>query len=70
MYCSKYGTPFGPYDYGPPDDDESEDAITIDVWAGEIPIITSFGQPVASPGVRTGIPIPASVHALLPDVAS
>lgn len=50
--------------YGPPDDDDSDDA-TLDVWAGEIPLVTSFAEPVASPGLRTGIPIPISVNALL-----
>lgn len=54
--------------YGPPDDDDSDDA-TLDVWAGEIPLVTSFGEPVASPGLRTGIPIPASINALLPATA-
>ncbi len=50
--------------YGPPDDDDSDDAA-LDVWAGEIPILTSFGQPVASPGLRPGIPISASITGLL-----
>jgi nitroimidazol reductase NimA-like FMN-containing flavoprotein (pyridoxamine 5'-phosphate oxidase superfamily) len=46
--------------YGPPDDDESEDAA-LDVWAGEVPIMTAFGEPVPSPGLRPGIPLPASL---------
>ena|SRR5579862_4587979 len=50
--------------YGPPDDDDSEDAA-LDVWAGEIPLLTSFGEPIASPGLRAGIPTPASIRALL-----
>jgi nitroimidazol reductase NimA-like FMN-containing flavoprotein (pyridoxamine 5'-phosphate oxidase superfamily) len=49
--------------YGPPDDDDTEDA-TLDVWAGEIPILTSWGEPVASPGLRAGIPPPASLRAV------
>jgi nitroimidazol reductase NimA-like FMN-containing flavoprotein (pyridoxamine 5'-phosphate oxidase superfamily) len=49
---------------GPPDDDESPDAA-LDIWAGEIPLVTSFGTPVASPGLRPGIPLAASVHRLL-----
>ena len=49
---------------GPPDDDGSEDAES-DIWAGEIPILTSFGAPVASPGLRRGIPVPASVRRLI-----
>jgi nitroimidazol reductase NimA-like FMN-containing flavoprotein (pyridoxamine 5'-phosphate oxidase superfamily) len=48
--------------YGPPDDDESEDAA-LDVWAGEVPIVTGFGEPVPSPGLRAGIPLPASLRA-------
>jgi nitroimidazol reductase NimA-like FMN-containing flavoprotein (pyridoxamine 5'-phosphate oxidase superfamily) len=48
--------------YGPPDDDESEDAA-LDVWAGEVPIVTAFGEPVPSPGLRAGIPLPASLRA-------
>jgi nitroimidazol reductase NimA-like FMN-containing flavoprotein (pyridoxamine 5'-phosphate oxidase superfamily) len=47
---------------GPPDDDESEDAA-LDVWAGEVPIVTAFGEPVPSPGLRAGIPLPASLRA-------
>jgi nitroimidazol reductase NimA-like FMN-containing flavoprotein (pyridoxamine 5'-phosphate oxidase superfamily) len=39
--------------YGPPDDDDTDDAA-LDVWAGEIPIVTSFGEPVPSPGLRGG----------------
>jgi nitroimidazol reductase NimA-like FMN-containing flavoprotein (pyridoxamine 5'-phosphate oxidase superfamily) len=47
--------------YGPPDDDESEDAA-LEVWAGELPIVTAFGEPVPSPGLRPGIPFPASLR--------
>jgi hypothetical protein len=49
--------------YGPPDDDESEDAA-LDTWAGEIPIHTAFGDPVASPGLRSGIPLSPSIEHL------
>jgi nitroimidazol reductase NimA-like FMN-containing flavoprotein (pyridoxamine 5'-phosphate oxidase superfamily) len=49
--------------YGPPDDDDTDDAA-LDVWAGEIPIVTSFGEPVPSPGLRGGIPLPASLRAM------
>jgi nitroimidazol reductase NimA-like FMN-containing flavoprotein (pyridoxamine 5'-phosphate oxidase superfamily) len=48
--------------YGPPDDDESEDAA-LDVWAGEIPLRTAFGEPVPSPGLRAEIPLPAGLRA-------
>jgi uncharacterized protein len=49
---------------GPPDDDDSDDAA-LPVWAGEIPIVTSFGTPVSSPGLRPGIAVPSSVGGLL-----
>lgn len=50
--------------FGPPDDDGSADAA-LDVWAGEVPLSTSFGTPIASPGLRGGIPLAASVRRLL-----
>jgi nitroimidazol reductase NimA-like FMN-containing flavoprotein (pyridoxamine 5'-phosphate oxidase superfamily) len=49
---------------GPPDDDGSADA-ELDTWAGVIPVLTSFGKPQASPGLRAGIPLAASVDRLL-----
>lgn len=49
---------------GPPDDDESPDAA-LGVWAGEVPLVTSFGAPVASPGLREGIPLSPSLRRLL-----
>jgi uncharacterized protein len=49
--------------YGPPDDDDSEDA-ELDVWAGEIPIVTTFGEPLASPGLRSGISTSLSIRRL------
>jgi uncharacterized protein len=49
---------------GPPDDGDSPDAAT-DIWAGVIPIVTSFGVPQPSPELRVGIPVPASVKRLL-----
>jgi nitroimidazol reductase NimA-like FMN-containing flavoprotein (pyridoxamine 5'-phosphate oxidase superfamily) len=47
--------------HGPPDDDDSEDAA-LDVWAGEVPIVTAFGEPVPSPGLRPDIPLPAGLR--------
>jgi uncharacterized protein len=47
--------------HGPPDDDDTDDAA-LDVWAGVIPVVTSFGEPVASPGLRPDIPISPSMH--------
>jgi nitroimidazol reductase NimA-like FMN-containing flavoprotein (pyridoxamine 5'-phosphate oxidase superfamily) len=49
---------------GGPDDDDSEDAA-LDVWAGRIPFVTTYGEPVPSPGLRSGIPVPPSVRRLL-----
>jgi nitroimidazol reductase NimA-like FMN-containing flavoprotein (pyridoxamine 5'-phosphate oxidase superfamily) len=49
---------------GPPDDDDSADAA-IDTWAGEIPVVTSYGEPVPSPGLRPGIPVADSVRRLV-----
>jgi nitroimidazol reductase NimA-like FMN-containing flavoprotein (pyridoxamine 5'-phosphate oxidase superfamily) len=48
---------------GPPDDDDSPDAA-IDTWAGVIPLVTSFGKPIPSPGLRPDIPLSASVRQL------
>jgi uncharacterized protein len=49
---------------GPPDDDDSPDAER-DTWAGVVPILSSFGTPVPSPGLKPGIPLSPSVHELL-----
>ena len=49
---------------GPPDDDETPDAA-IDVWAGVVPLVASFGSPVASPGLKPGTQLSASVRRLL-----
>lgn len=48
---------------GPPDDDDSPDA-ELDIWAGVIPLITRYGEPEPSPGLRPGIPVPPSVRDL------
>jgi uncharacterized protein len=48
---------------GPPDDDDSNDA-RLEVWAGELPIVTGFGEPVASPGLRPGIPTAPTIRIL------
>jgi nitroimidazol reductase NimA-like FMN-containing flavoprotein (pyridoxamine 5'-phosphate oxidase superfamily) len=49
---------------GPPDDDGSADAA-LDVWAGELPIVTAFGTPIASPGLRNQIPLAESIRRLV-----
>ena len=45
----------------------AEDApsdLAGDAWAGVVPLFTGYGEPVASPDLRVGIPVPASVAAL------
>lgn len=49
---------------GPPDDDDSVDAA-LETWAGVVPIVTVFGSPEPSPGLRPGIAPGASVRRLL-----
>ncbi|MFL6072159.1 MAG: pyridoxamine 5'-phosphate oxidase family protein [Mycobacteriales bacterium] len=49
---------------GPPTDDGSDDAA-LDVWAGVVPIMTGYGDPEPSPGLRAGIPLAASVRRLV-----
>jgi uncharacterized protein len=49
---------------GPPDDDDTEDA-ELDIWAGVVPIVSTFGPPEPSPGLRPGIFPGESVHRLL-----
>jgi uncharacterized protein len=49
---------------GPPTDDDTPDAAA-DVWAGEVPVVTTFGAPVASPGLREGIAVSQSVRSLV-----
>ena len=45
---------------GPPDDDDTEDAA-LDVWAGELPIVHTFGAPIPSPGLRPDVEVDGSV---------
>jgi nitroimidazol reductase NimA-like FMN-containing flavoprotein (pyridoxamine 5'-phosphate oxidase superfamily) len=48
----------------PPDDDSSPDA-ELDVWAGVIPVQTTFGRPEPSLGLRDDVVVPSSVRRLL-----
>jgi nitroimidazol reductase NimA-like FMN-containing flavoprotein (pyridoxamine 5'-phosphate oxidase superfamily) len=52
----------------PPDDDSSPDA-ELDVWAGVIPVHTTFGTPEPSPGLREDVTASASVRRLLDNAA-
>jgi hypothetical protein len=49
---------------GPPDDDDTPDAER-DTWAGVIPVLTSFGTPEPSPGLRAGVTASASLTRFL-----
>jgi uncharacterized protein len=48
---------------GPPDDDDSRDAA-LETWAGVVPILSAFGSPEPSPGLRPGIHLSPSVRRL------
>jgi hypothetical protein len=47
-----------------PGDDDSADA-GLDVWAGVLPVLTGYGTPEPSLGLRSGIRIPQSVQKLV-----
>ena len=51
---------------GPPTDDDSPDA-QLDVWAGVVPIVSAYGEPQSSPGLRDGVPLAPSVRRLTGD---
>jgi uncharacterized protein len=51
---------------GPPDDDDSPDA-ELATWAGVVPIVSSYGTPIPSPGLKPGIGLSESVRRLLGD---
>jgi nitroimidazol reductase NimA-like FMN-containing flavoprotein (pyridoxamine 5'-phosphate oxidase superfamily) len=42
---------------GPPDDGDGPDGL-LDVWAGEVPVVSVRLDPVADPALRPGIPRP------------
>ena len=45
---------------GPPDDGESPDAA-LGLWAGELPLATTWQQPVPDPALPPGIPVPGHI---------
>jgi nitroimidazol reductase NimA-like FMN-containing flavoprotein (pyridoxamine 5'-phosphate oxidase superfamily) len=47
---------------GFPDDPASD--VAGDAWAGVVPLLTGFGEPVPNPDLRPGIDVPPSVRAL------
>ena len=49
---------------GPPSDGDGPDA-DLPVWAGTIPLATTWADPVPDPALPPGIPVPVSVQELL-----
>ena len=49
---------------GPPSDGDGPDA-DLPVWAGNLPLVTGWGEPEPDPLLRPGLPVPPSVRALL-----
>jgi nitroimidazol reductase NimA-like FMN-containing flavoprotein (pyridoxamine 5'-phosphate oxidase superfamily) len=45
---------------GPPDDGDSEDAA-LGLWAGELPLISTWGEPVPDPALPEGLKPPAHI---------
>ncbi|MCU1656543.1 MAG: flavin-nucleotide-binding protein [Pseudonocardiales bacterium] len=45
--------------------DDPPDDVAGDAWAGVLPIRGGYGQPLAAPDLRAGIPLPASVASAL-----
>ncbi len=48
---------------GPPSDEKAD--YELDIWAGVIPIEKRYGQPIADPDLKTGIPIAKSALKLV-----
>jgi hypothetical protein len=46
---------------GPPDDGDSPDAA-LGLWAGELPLATTWQQPISDPALPPGIPVPAHIR--------
>jgi len=47
---------------GPPSDGDSPDAA-LGLWAGELPLATTWQQPIPDPTLPPGIPLPAHIRA-------
>ena len=48
---------------GPPDDGHSPDAA-LSLWAGEVPLATTWQRPVPDPALPSGIGVPEHVSVL------
>lgn len=47
---------------GPPDDADSSDAA-LGLWAGELPLVSKWGEPVPDPALPAGISVPPHIRA-------
>ena len=47
---------------GEPDDDEEDVVSHGHLWAGVVPIVESFGDPIAAPDCASGVPVPEHVR--------
>ena len=47
---------------GPPEDGDSPDAA-LGLWAGRLPVVTTWGAPVPDPALPAGIPVPPHLAA-------
>jgi len=47
---------------GEPHDDEDDVVSHAHVWAGVVPIVASFGDPIAAPDCAVGVPVPEHVR--------
>lgn len=45
---------------GPPGDDAED--MELDVWAGLIPVATTFGEPIAAPDLKDAVDLPGYLH--------
>jgi nitroimidazol reductase NimA-like FMN-containing flavoprotein (pyridoxamine 5'-phosphate oxidase superfamily) len=53
---------------GPPDDGDSPDAA-LGLWAGELPLATTWQQPITDPALPPGTPVPAHIRSRAGDWA-
>ena len=44
---------------GPPGDDEED--YELPIWAGVVPLVTSYGAPITDPSMRMDVPVPEHV---------
>jgi nitroimidazol reductase NimA-like FMN-containing flavoprotein (pyridoxamine 5'-phosphate oxidase superfamily) len=47
---------------GPPDDGDSPDAA-LGLWAGRLPVVTTWGEPIPDPALPSGIAVPPHIAA-------